>query len=229
MNRKTKNILAVGIIVIPFYLSAFLQKSIINQSEIYVQKFLGIYMLLSFLGISVILLTNKYFLKNKWEVFASPKGKIIIDVTLAFLLLSIMYFINSLGNITYFRWIPTDVDRTAIINLLNKIFSNNLYAIIMVGPFNLLNEFFAVLSLAFILNNLWEISNKRYWIWTSILIASLLFTLLQIDHGIPSMINTFIIIGISNYIYFRYRRIYPLFIAGIIYQTIDLISFWIYY
>ncbi|RLD76798.1 MAG: hypothetical protein DRJ07_15700, partial [Bacteroidetes bacterium] len=114
-------------------------------------------------------------------------------------------------------------------NLLNKIFSNNLYAIIMVGPFNLLNEFFAVLSLAFILNNLWEISNKRYWIWTSILIASLLFTLLQIDHGIPSMINTFIIIGISNYIYFRYRRIYPLFIAGIIYQTIDLISFWIYY
>lgn len=229
MNRKTKNILAVGIIVIPFYLSAFLQKSIINQSEIYVQKFLGIYMLLSFLGISVILLTNKYFLKNKWEVFASPKGKIIIDVTLAFLLLSIMYFINSLGNITYFRWIPTDVDRTAIINLLNKIFSNNLYAIIMVGPFNLLNEFFAVLSLAFILNNLWEISNKRYWIWTSILIASLLFTLLQIDQGIPSMINTFIIIAISNYIYFRYRRIYPLFIAGIIYQTIDLISFWIYY
>ena len=229
MHKKTKNIIAVGIVIIPFYLSAFLQKTIINQSEIYVQKFLGIYMLLSILGISVILLTNKYFLKNKWEVFASSKGKIIVDITLAFLLLSIMYFINSLGNITYFRWIPTDIDRTVIINLISEIFSNNLYGFIMVGPFNWLNELFAVLSLTFLLNNLWEINNKKYWIWTSIIIASLLFTLLQIDQGIPSMINTFIIITISNYIYFRYRRIYPLLFAAIIYQTIDLVSFWIYH
>ncbi len=229
MHKKTKNIIAVGIVVIPFYLSAFLQKTLLNQSDIYVQKFLSIYMLLSIIGITAIILINKYFLKNKWEVFASPKGKLIIDISLAFLILSTHYFINSLGKITYFKWIPTDIDRSVIINLLTEIFSNNLYAFIMIGPFNWLNELFAVISIAFILNNLWEINTKKYWIWTSILIAALIFALLQIDQGIPSMINTFIIISISNYIYFRYRRIYPLLIAAIIYQTIDLISFWIYY
>jgi|LGOV01.1.fsa_nt_gb membrane protease YdiL (CAAX protease family) len=229
MHKKIKNIIAVGLVIIPFYLLAFLQKTLLNQSDIYVQKFLSIYMLLSIIGITAIVLINKYFLKNKWEVFASSKGNTIIDISLAFLILSIHYFINSLGRITYFKWIPTDIDRSAIINLLSDIFSNNLYGFIMAGPFNWLNELFAVLSIAFILNNLWEINNKKYWIWTSIIIASLLFTLLQIDQGIPSMINTFIFIGISNYIYFRYRRIYPLLIAAIIYQTIDLISFWIYY
>ena len=227
--HKTKNIIAVGLVIIPFYLSAFLQKTLLNQSDIYVQKFLGIYMLLSIIGITAIVLINKYFLKNKWEVFASPKGNTIIDISLAFLILSIHYFINSLGRITYFKWIPTDIDRSAIINLLSDIFSNNLYGFIMVGPFNWLNELFAVLSIAFILNNLWEIKNKKYWIWTSIIITSLLFAFIQINQGIPSMINTFILIGISNYIYFRYRRIYPLLIAAIIYQTIDLINFWVYY
>jgi len=229
MHKKTKNIIAAGIVVIPFYLSAFLQKTLINQSDIYVQKFLSIYMLLSIIGIMAIVIINKYFLKNKWEVFAYPKGKLIIDISLAFLILSLHYFINSLGKITFFRWISTDIDRTVIINLLTEIFSNNLYGFIMVGPFNWLNELFAVLSIAFLLNNLWEINNKKYWIWTSIIITSILFTLLQIDQGIPTMINTFIIISISNCIYYRYRRIYPLLIAAIIYQTIDLISFWVYF
>ena len=229
MNSKTKNIIAVGIVVIPFYFSAFLQKILINQSEIFVQKFLGIYMILSIFGISVILLTNKYLLKNKWSVFATPKGRVIIDISLGFLLLSFMYFINSLGNITYFKWIPTDVDRSIMINLLKEIFSNKLYAMIMVGPFNWLNEIFAVLSIVFILNNLWQISNKKHWIWISIIGTAMLFTLLQIDQGIPSMINTFLIISFSTFIYYKYRSIYPLLIAGILYQTIDLIRFWIYF
>ncbi len=229
MNKITKNIIAVCIVVIPFYLSAFLQKTLINQSEIFVQKFLGIYMFLSILGISVILLTNKYFLKNKWSVFVSPKSKIIIDISLGFLLLCFSYFIISLGNITYFRWIPIEVDNSAIINLFKEIFSNNLYAIIMVGPFIWLNEIFAILSLAFILNNLWQISYKKHWIWISIFAVAMLFTLLQIDKGIPSMINTFLIISFSNFIYYKYRSIYPLLIAGIIYQSIDLIRFWIYF
>lgn len=229
MHKKTKNIIAIGIVVIPFYLSAFLQKILINQSEIFVQKFLGIYMLLSILGISVILLANKYLLKNNWSVFVIPKGKIIIDISLSLLLLSFTYFIISLGNITYFKWIPTEVDNSAIINLLKEIFSNNLYALIMVGPFNWLNEIFAILSITFILNNLWQINNKRHWIWFSIFAAALLFTFLQIDKGIPSMINTFLIISFSNFIYYRYRSIYPLLIAGIIYQSIDLIRFWIYF
>ena len=54
------------------------------------------------------------------------------------------------------------------------------------------------------------------------------FSLTSIDRGIAAMLTSFLIYSVSNVIYYKYRRVFPLFIAGLLIQTIDLIAFWIY-
>ena len=176
----------------------------------------------------MILLTNKYLLKNSLKVFVPAQKKFIYDIVLAFLLLGTFYYIQSLGKISYAHWIAQEVDRTVIAELLNKIFSNFIHGIIIIGPFTWSNQAFAVVSLAFLLNNLWEINTSKAWVWISILAAAILFSLLQIDNGWSAVINSLLLVSFSNSVYYHYRSIWPLFMAGTLFQTIDLATWWIY-
>ena len=186
------------------------------------------YMLYTFIGLLVIYFTNKYLLKNTLIVFASQKGSLLLDVSIAFLLMIFAYFVFSIGNITYGRWFFVEIDRTQMIKSLNEMFSNPTYTAFLLGPFIWMTEGFLVFSRAFILNNLWEINQNKYWVWTSIILVALLGAFIQISNGPPAIINWFIILMAWGFIYYKYRRIYPLLIAGILMQTIELISYWIY-
>ncbi|WP_321369901.1 hypothetical protein [uncultured Draconibacterium sp.] len=226
MSKRSKNIIAVLVILLPFYLSAIVQKFLFNQNEILIQEFFGYYMMLSVAGLAVVLLTNRFLLKNNFEVFLTPKRKVIYDLVLAFLLLGSSYFIQSVEQITYANWFSFERDRTAITNLLESIFSNYLYALIILGPFTWFEEAFTVFTVSFILYNLWELNSTRIWTWTTIFFTASLLALLQVNNGPSAMISSFILISFSNYIFFKYRSILPLFIAGVLFQTIDLITYW---
>ena len=227
MQRSTRNIISVLLIAVPFYFSAILEKTV-GSPDITVNGIFGMYMLYTFLGLLVIYFTNKYLLKNTLKVFVSPKGSLLLDISIAFLLLIIMYFVFSLGNITYGRWFIVDIDRSEMMKSLNEMFSNPTYTIFLLGPFIWMTEGFLAFSRAFILNNLWEINQNKYWVWTSIFLVALLGAFIQINNGIPAMINWFIILTTSGFIYYKYRRIYPFLFAGILMQTIELVSYWVY-
>lgn len=229
MSKFTRHIIALLIIIIPFYFVAFLQKTLLNMDDIFAEQFLGVYMLLGLIGISTVLLVNKYLLKNKLNVFVNPDCKPIVDISIGLLMLAILYFVQSLERITYGIWLHQEIDRTAILALLEEIFSNTLYSIIIVGPFNWINEGFAILSIAFILNNLWELNQKRSWIWISIGITAIIFSALQINMGFSGMISSFLVTSLTSYIYLKNRSVFPLLMAGITYQTIDLLNFWIFH
>lgn len=228
MSKTARHIIAVLIIVVPFYFSAILQKILLNQKDILAEEFLAYYMVLNAFGVSVVLLINKYFLKNSIHAFFASRRKLIYDIALSFLFLGAFYFIQSLERISYGHWITHETNRTAMVDLLNTIFTNVLHGVIIIGPFTWFNEAFAILSLAFILNNLWEINNKKSWVWISIFLAAIIFSLLQINNGLSAVISSLILVSISNYIYYHYRSIVPLFIAATLFQSIDLITYWIY-
>ncbi len=228
MVIKRKNIISLAIILIPFYGVAIMQKILLTKEEILVEEYLGFYMLMGIIGISTILIINKYLLNNTISIFRTKESKIILDLALSLLLLSIFYFIKSIEDITYGLWISTEIDRTSINNLLDNIFNNTLFSIIIIGPFNWINEAFLSLSVVFILYNFWEMSKKKSWIWITVIFTGFLIGLLNYSNGFPAMISSFIIIVVSSYTYYNYRSFLPLFIAGIMHQTIDLISYWIY-
>jgi Type II CAAX prenyl endopeptidase Rce1-like len=227
MNKKNRYILACSIIVL-FYIILILEK-IWSQVDVSVNGLFLKYLPIVVVGIAVIYLINRYVLKETVNIFFQQKNTFIVHLTLGLMLLSIMYFIISLGNITYFRWIPTTIiDNSEIVNTLTYIISDTFYTIILLGPFIWVSEIFSVLSRAFLLNNLWKLNESKTWNWFSISITALLFALIQIDKGIPTMINTFLIIFASNILYFKYRNITPLLIASIVIQTVDLVAFWFY-
>jgi hypothetical protein len=228
MKRQDKNIIALAIILIPFYFVAILQKVLFTKDQILVEEYLGYYMLLGIIGISSILLTNKYFLNNKITVFREAESKIVLEISLAGFILSIFYLLKSIEVISYGNWFYKEVNNPDTDELFLKIFDNTLYSILIIGPFVWLNEAFIALSIGFILINLWLLNHKKIWVWTSIMITGSIFAIVQINLGVPEMINSFIIIIVSGYIFYKYRSIIPFLLASIIHQTIDLGNFWYY-
>ncbi len=227
MKRSTRNIIAILIVVFPIYLVAIIEK-IMDKTDLSIDGLFGGSMLYTFLGLLVIYFTNKYLLKNSLKVFISQKGSILLDISISFLLLIVMFFVFKLGEVTFNHWFIVDIDKTSISNTLNEIFSNNEYIIFLLIPFVWLTEIFIALSQAFILNNLWELNSNKFWSWVSIFGMALLGAFVHIDIGTPGVISWFLILTASSFIYFKYRRVYPLIFASILYQTIDLISYWVY-
>ncbi len=180
------------------------------------------------LVLGIIYLLNKYLLKNTLLVFVQRKEKFIIYLILSLLLVSVIYVINSIGIITYRSWIPSNHDNSIFENSIREILSNKFHAFILLGPFVWFNEIFGVISRVFILNNLWELKKSNMWSWLSMVFVALIFALLQIDKGLPDIINGFLIVLVSNIFYFKFRNSIPLIIAPILYTTIDLIAFWVY-
>ncbi len=227
MKRSTRNIIAILIVVFPIYLVAIIEK-IMVKTDLSIDGIFGGSMLYTFLGLLVIYFTNKYLLKNSLKVFISQKGSLLLDISISFSLLIVMFFVFKLGEATYNHWFIVDIDKTKISNTLNEIFSNNEYIIFLLIPFVWLTEIFIVLSQAFILNNLWELKSNKLWSWVSIIGMALLGAFVHIDIGTPGVISWFLILTASSFIYFKYRRVYPIIFASILYQTIDLISYWVY-
>jgi hypothetical protein len=227
MKRPIRNIIALLIVVFPIYLVAILEK-ILDKTDLSIDGLFGGSMLYTFLGLLVIYFTNKYLLKSSLKVFISQKGSVLLDISISFSLLIVMFFVFKLGEVTYNHWFIVDIDKIGISNTLSEIFSNNEYIIFLLIPFIWLTEIFIVLSQAFILNNLWELNSTKLWSWVSIISMALLGAFVHIDNGTPGVISWFLILTASSFIYFKYRRVYPLIFASILYQTIDLISYWVY-
>jgi len=229
MKKQYKHIIALAVIIIPFYSVAILQKILFTQEQIIVEEFLGFYMLLGIIGISTVLLSNKFILKEKLTVFRNVKSTFITDFALSGVILSSFYLLQSIEAISYGTWFNKTVESPAAQELFAKIFDNTLYSFVIIGPFNWFNEGFTAISIGFILINFWSIGNKKAWVWISIVITSSIFAVIQINLGIPEMINSFLIISISSYLFYKYRSILPLLFASILHQTIDLASYWYYF
>ncbi len=228
MENKTKNIISLAVVLVPFYFVSIFQKIFFEKEDFLVEEYLGIYMLLGIIGIAAVLLLNKYLLGNKLNVFKTEDTTIISDIAFSLIILASFYFIRSIEELTYGSWIKFQADRIVIDNLLHKIFEDTLFSILIIGPFSIINEGFTALTISFILINLWSIFNSRNWTMFSIILVAVLVSLLQIDNGIPSMISSFLLITLSNSIFYKYRSVLPLFFASTIHQTINLISYWVY-
>ncbi len=226
MKHKLRYIVSI-LIVVAFYIYAIVEKALGFVSYT-VSSILVNNLLLILLVLAIIYLLNKYYLKKTLSTFTQRKEKVIVYLSLGLLLLSIVYVIDSLGIITYRKWILNSHDNSTIENSLKDILSNKFYAFVLLGPFVWLNEAFGVISRVFILNNLWKLSNSRSWNWVAIITVSFLFVLLQIDKGLSDIINLFLIVLVSNIFYLKFRNIVPLIIAPVLYTTIDLIAFWVY-
>ena len=226
MNKKTKQILAVLMGILPFYTFAFYDK-LNNQTDLSIQSFFLVYLPITAFALGIILLLNYFFLKQKISDYNSLKKNYLLDIAIVFLLMIGSSFIHISINLFLKNIFPNNNDNSEVLKVLQTIFDNPFYALMFLIPFTWITQTFLFFSKIFLLKNLWDISANKVWIWSVIIISTMFFSLIEIDKGIISILVSFSVGLLYAITYLYYRRFLPLIIAAILIQTIQMIDFWI--
>ena len=126
MGIKTKQILAVLIGVLPLYIIniyANVTDNIAYLPEVVLLKYPAFVALV----LLIVFLLNKFLLKKELSVFNQYKSTFLYDIAIAFLFLITYYFLLSLSQISYTRWLNENVDQTAVFDLARNIYANWFY------------------------------------------------------------------------------------------------------
>jgi hypothetical protein len=174
-----------------------------------------------------------WIIHNKTKIkflntFQIKKTNWLKVISYSFLILAILYFLKSLGNVTYVRQFPNSPIQSEIINSLSYIVSKPLLALILVGPFVWLNVLFIESSRAYLHTYLNSISKNKTLILLSIIIIPLLLSSMKIDDSPSQFINLFVTNLTLSIAFILLNDMKPIVLASIMYQSIDLIALWIY-
>ena len=149
-------------------------------------------------------------------------------IAYSFLLLSILYLLQSLGNISYAKLIASSSNQSESIDSLGYIISKPYLALILVGPFVWLNVLFVEISRAYFHTYLNSISGSKWLGILSVFMVPLVLSSMQIGNSPSQFIGIFITNMTLSLGFILLKDLKPMVIASIIYQSVDLISFWIY-
>ena len=226
ISKNIKYIIAVLIGVVPFYIFAVIDK-IANKPDISIQGFFVFYMPITAFALLILLLLNTFFLKQKILSYNFEKKNLLADIAVLFILMIGASVIKISFNLFFHDLFPAKQDNQQIISVLQEIFNNPFYALIFIFPFIWITQSFFIFSRIFFLKNLWELSKSKIWIWSVLILSSILFVFPEIDKGILDILISFSVILFFNITYLFYRRFYPLLFAAILTQTIQMLDFWI--
>jgi len=227
MGIRTKQILAIIIGVSPLYVIN-IYANISDKLNYTPEIVLGKYLVFAVLVLGLILSLNWFLLQKTFKAFNQHKSTVLHDVAMAFLLLILYYFLLSLGQITYIRWLNESIDQTEVLELARNIFANWFYTFALLGPFVIITQSTWVISSAFVLNNLWDLTKNKTWHWVIIISLASIISLVNFHNGIQGVIFWFSINLTVNIFYYKYRRVTPLLIAFFIFQWFDFIGLWFY-
>lgn len=173
------------------------------------------------LGIGMIYLLKKYFLKENLSEFNSGKGKWSSDILWG-LALTTVYFIlfyverATLSNLLNFN------SNKELLGLMLDMRRNPILIALWFGPVLCLGiALFEELIRVFILTNLWSFSNQKIWLYAVIIIAALIIGLTHWSQGSYGIVTIAIKSMVSGFFFLKFRRLLPLVIAHILYDGIQ--------
>ncbi len=225
-NKNKKIIIAILIGIIPFYAFAAIDK-LINEPNISVHGFFLVYMPIVALALFILILLNKFLLKQSIAFYNSKENNLLLDIAVICLLMIGTSFIHISAKLFFRDFFFTNQNNTKVILVLQEIFENPFLALVFIIPFIWITQFFLIFSRIFLLKNLWGISESKIWIWGVIILSSVLFVLPELDKGMLDILISFSVILFFNITYLYYQRFYPFLFAAILLQTIQMIDFWI--
>ncbi|NOX89082.1 MAG: hypothetical protein GXO77_08650 [Calditrichaeota bacterium] len=220
-------LILVSLAVLPVYLYVIIEK-VNGQTHYSVSDLLGWQLLIISAGLLWLLTIHKYILKSKIRDLSPGAGALLLDISVGFLLIVSVYLLETAGRLTYYHWFTsTAPDRSELIRSLRTIAANPFYSIVWLGPVTILGQLFLELSRTVFLKNFWDSINHPFWNWLVILLFAILLCLLNIDRGWTGMIGGFSIALLFNIAYYKYRRLFPLLLAGILFQYLNMIGLWL--
>lgn len=225
-TNRLKYIIAILIGVLPIYVWMIWYR--LTHSPVFETYELLAYPLIFGGGnIILILLLNKYLLKEPLSSFNTGKGGITTDIIVGFLLTVIYFVLFFLDRVTIANWLPSGPPPSnELIDLMVDLSNNPVLLTIWLGPVVWIGvALFEEISRTFFLLCLWKLSDKKQWIYSSIIIVAVFVGVAHLYQGMFGIVS----IGIKGLVmglyYYKYRRILPLVISHALYDSIQVIFF----
>jgi membrane protease YdiL (CAAX protease family) len=215
-----KQLIALTIIVlIPFGLMIWFRS---HNSSGFASVELIIYPLLfGGLSIGILYLLKRFYLKESLIDFSSGKGKWTTDILWG-LALTTIYFILfyverlTLSNILSFN------SNMELLGLMLDMRKSPILLVIWFGPVLWIGiALYEELIRVFILSSLWKFSNKQVWSIVVIIISALIIGFAHWSQGSYGIVTIGIKSIVSGLYFYKYRRLFPLVIAHVLYDGIQ--------
>ena len=219
MNKLKTLIVLLIVVLIPFGLMIWMR---LHQSSGYASSELIMYPLLfGGLGIVVLFLLKKFFLKEKLRDFNSGKGNVGTDVLWG-LGLTVVYFIlffverATLSNILSFN------SNMELLGLMLDMRENPVMLLLWFGPVLWVGiALYEELIRVFILDSLWKFSQDKIWTIFVIILASVLIGLTHWSQGSYGIVTIAIKSIVACFFYYKVRRLFPLVLAHVLYDGLQ--------
>ncbi|OQY02027.1 MAG: hypothetical protein B6I20_07325 [Bacteroidetes bacterium 4572_117] len=218
--NKLKTIISLIIMVfIPFGIMIWFRA---HQSSGFASVELILYPLL-FGGSSIglLYLLKRFYLKEKITDFNSGKGNFKTDILWGFALATIyfvLFFIEraTLSSILSFK------SNTELLGLMLDMRENPIMLILWFGPVLWIGiALYEELIRVFILDSLWKFSENKTWVFFVIILASVLIGFTHWSQGSYGIVTIGIKSIVSGLFFYKYRRLFPLVIAHVLYDGIQ--------
>jgi len=220
MNKVSRNILAICIAILPINLLMIWYR--LTQTENFTTTDMTVYPLLFGGGsILLILLLNKYLIKDSFTATFNPgKGTWYYDVLIGFGLTILYFILFFIERATLYQWIPNNrPPNTELINVMAELANSPVLMLIWFGPVLWIGiALFEELSRAFLLKTLWNINKQKDWQIFAIFLASTLIGLVHLYQGTAGIISIGIKSVVIGFYFYKYRRLLPLIIAHGLYD-----------
>ncbi len=218
--KKLKTLLALFVVaVIPFILMIWIR---VHQNTGFATKELILYPLL-FGGSSIIVLVllKKFFLHEKLLDFSSGKGSLGSDILWSLVLTASYFTLFFLDRLTLANWLQFRPNEELLGLMLDLRESPGLL-LIWFGPVLWLGiASYEELIRVFMLDSLWKFGKKKIWIALVILLSAALIGLTHWSQGPYGIVSIGIKSIVSGFFFYKRRRLFPLILAHVLYDGIQ--------
>jgi len=220
MSKITRNLLAVGIAVLPVNFIMIWYR--LHQTENFSTSDMTLYPLLFGGGsIVLILLLNRYLLREDFSAtFNSGKGTLTRDIFTG-LGLTIIYFVMFFTErVTLMRWLPAnDSPNTELIDVMVDLANDPVLMLVWLGPVLWIGiALFEELSRTFLLKCLWNLRDNRNWHVAVIFLVSVLIGVTHLYQGVYGIISIGLKSVVMCFYFYKYRRLLPLVLSHALYD-----------
>jgi membrane protease YdiL (CAAX protease family) len=224
--NKLKYIIAILIGVLPLYVWMVWYR--LTHSPVFeIYELLAYPLIFGGGNILLILVLNRYLLKERLSLFNTGKGSVGKDFLVGLILTVIYFALFFLDRVTIANWLPSGPPPSnELIDLMINLSNNPVLLAIWLGPVVWIGvALFEELSRTFFLLCLWKMSDKKEWIYISIIIVAVFVGVVHLYQGLFGIVSIGIKGLVMGFYYYKYRRILPLVISHALYDSIQVIFF----
>ncbi len=226
MSKTIKNILAICIGILPIYIIMIWYR-LTHTDSFSSFEMLAYPLIFGGFSIILILILNKYLLRNGIRAFIPERGKFIMDIVFGITLAAICFLLLFIEQLVFSRVLTHGKPPSQeVIKMMTTLAHNPLLLAVWLGPVVWIGVAASEeLARVFFLNCLWNISEKKFWIPVTIILVSIITGLVHFYQGSFGVVS----IGIQGlllaYFYYKFRRIWPLIISHAIFDSAQVILF----